>query len=92
MNTAFILMAQYNGKAIIPVGQLCEDYFSHLTPDKFLRKTMAGEIDLPVVRIEGSQKAAKGVHITDLAAYLDKQRELAIKENDQLHGRLRKAS
>lgn len=31
LNTAFLLMAQYNGKAIIPLADLCRDYFSHLT-------------------------------------------------------------
>jgi hypothetical protein len=92
VNTTFLLMAQYNGQAVIPVDSICRDYFSHLTPEKFLRKTMAGEIDLPVIRMEGSQKAAKGVHIGDLAAYLDNQRKLALDENDKLHGRYKKAS
>lgn len=32
MNTAFVLMAQYNGKAIISIEQVCSDYFTHLTP------------------------------------------------------------
>ncbi|WP_370674007.1 pyocin activator PrtN family protein [Pleomorphomonas sp. PLEO] len=53
---------------------------------KLLRKVMAGEIDLPVTRIEGSQKAAKGVHISDLAEYLDKRRAAAIRERDALCG------
>ena len=91
MKTIFILMGQYEGKAIIPVETACTDYF-RITPDKFWRKIKDGEIDIPVVRLGETQKSAKGIHITDLAAYLDKQRELAIKENDQLHGRLRKAS
>lgn len=86
MNTTFLLMAQY-GLAIIPVDRLCADYFQHLTPEKFLRKVIAGDIDLPLVRIEDSQKAAKGVHINDLASYLDNQRALAVIENDKLHGR-----
>lgn len=87
MNTAFLLMAQYDGAAIIPLERVCSDYFSHLTPDKLLRKAQAGEIDLPIVRIEGSQKSAKGVHLSDLATYLDAQRARAVTENDKLHGR-----
>jgi Pyocin activator protein PrtN len=63
MKTAFLLMAQYDGLAVIPV---------------------AGEIDLPIVRMESSQKSAKGVHVHDLAAYLDKQVEAARKECEQL--------
>lgn len=84
MNTAFLLMAQYDGKAVIPVEVVCRDYFSHLTPEKFLRKVLAGEIKIPVVRIENSQKCAKGVHLQDLADYLDGRRAAAVKELRQL--------
>jgi hypothetical protein len=84
MNTAFLLMARYDGLPIIPVEVVCKDYFAHLTVEKFLRKVLAGEISLPIVRSEASQKCAKGVHINDLAAYLDKQREAALKECAQL--------
>jgi hypothetical protein len=84
VKTAFILMAQYDGLAVIPIEWVCRDYFRHLTVEKFLRKTLAGEIALPVVRVEGSQKSAKGVHVTDLAAYLDKQADAARKECEQL--------
>lgn len=92
MNTAFLLMAQYNGQAIIPVDRVCADYFAHLTPEKFLRKAMAGDIDLPVVRMETSQKAARGIHLADLASYLDEQRRRAKAENDKLQGRYKTAS
>jgi hypothetical protein len=67
MNTLFLLMARYNGLPIIPVDIVCDDYFQHLKPEKFLRKVLAGEIRLPIVRMESSsQKAAKGVPISDL--------------------------
>jgi hypothetical protein len=85
MNTAFLLMAQYGGSAVIPLELVCRDYFSHLTPEKFMRKVMAGEIRLPIVRIEGSQKTARGVNLTDLANYLDDRIELARKECAQLN-------
>lgn len=84
MKTAFLLMAQYDGLAVIPVEWVCRDYFRHLTAEKFLRKVLAGEISIPVVRMEGSQKAAKGIHVSDLAGYLDKQTEAARKECEQL--------
>lgn len=84
MKTSFLLMAQYDGVAVIPVEWVCRDYFRHLTVEKFLRKVLAGEIDLPVVRMEGSQKTAKGIHVNDLAAYLDQQTAAARKECDQL--------
>jgi hypothetical protein len=84
MNTLFLLMARHDSLPVIPVDVVCRDYFQHLTPEKFLRKVLAGEISLPIVRIESSQKCAKGVPIADLAAYLDRQIELARKERDQL--------
>jgi hypothetical protein len=84
MKTAFVLMAQYDGLAVIPLDLVCRDYFRHLTVEKLLRKVMAGEIALPVTRMEDSQKASRGVHITDLAAYLDRQAEAARKECAQL--------
>jgi hypothetical protein len=87
MNTAFLLMAQYDAIAVIPVAKVVHDYFPHLTIDKFLRKVALGDISIPLVRIEaGSQKAAKGVHLTDLAAYLDERRAAAVKEARQLAG------
>jgi hypothetical protein len=84
MKTAFLLMAQYDGLAVIPVEWVVRDYFRHLSVEKFLRKCDACEIDLPVVRIESSQKSAKGIHINELAAYLDKQAAAARKEYEQL--------
>lgn len=84
MNTAFMLMAQYNGAAIISLERVCADYFTHLTPLVFQRKVLAGEIKLPFTRLEPSQKSARGIHIADLALYLDHQREAAHKELRQL--------
>ena len=84
MKTAFLLLAQYDGLAVIPVEWVCRDYFRHLTVEKFLRKVLAGEISIPIVRMEGSQKCAKGIHVNDLAEYLDKQTDAARKECEQL--------
>jgi hypothetical protein len=84
LSTVFLLMAQYAGKAVIPVEDICRDYFSHLDPAKFIRKVGAGDIAIPMVRMEASMKAAKGVHIQDLADYIDCQRAAAVKECRQL--------
>ena len=85
--TLFLLMAQYNGKTIVPIEQVCRDFFSHLSVDKLLRKALRGDLPLPIVRIETSQKAQRGVHLTDLAAYIDGRRAAALKERDQLCGK-----
>ncbi len=87
MNTAFLLMAQYDAKAVIPVAAVVKDYFPHLTTENFVRKVTLGDINIPLVRIEpGSQKCAKGVHLNDLAKYLDDRRAAAVKEAHQLAG------
>ncbi|NEI71074.1 Pyocin activator protein PrtN [Rhizobium lusitanum] len=85
LSTQFLLFAQYGGQAVIPVEDVCRDYFSHLTPDKFVRKASAGEIEIPVIRVESSQKSHKGVYLHDLAEYIDRRREAALKEFRQLH-------
>lgn len=84
MNTAFLLMAQFDGLAVIPVDTVCAHYFPHLKPDQFVRKIGAGEIKLPLVRAETSQKSAKGVALLDLAAYLDTRMAAARKELEQM--------
>ena len=85
MKTLFVLMAQYNGQVVIPLDRVCQDYFTHLTTDMVQRKVGAGQIKLPITRMEPSQKSAKGIHIADLSAYLDEQRAAAVKESNQLN-------
>lgn len=85
MTTIFLLLAQYGATAVIPIDVVARDYFPHLSPEKMLRKISLGEIRLPVVRIEGSNKSAKGVHVEDLAGYIDERRAAAKKECEQLN-------
>lgn len=87
MNTLFLLMAQYGGQVIIPLKVVCNDYFSHLTEQNFRRKVALGDIDLAVVPVEDSKQSARGVHVRDLAAYLDKQHRSAKEDHERLHGR-----
>jgi hypothetical protein len=87
MNIPFLLMALHDGVPVLPIEIVCRDYFSHLTPQQFVRKSTEGEIDLPVIRIERSQKAARGAHLQDLAAWIDRRRQEAQRECDQLQGR-----
>jgi Pyocin activator protein PrtN len=85
VKTEELLLSHYK-TPIIPLASVVRDYFSHLNVEKFLKKTLSGEISLPIVRMERSQKSAKGIHVTDLGAYLDKQTEAARKECRQLSG------
>lgn len=84
MKTLMLLMTQYDARAVVPAEQVARDYFGHLTTDTFVRKCSVGEIRLPLIRIEGSQKCAKGVHLQDLADYLDARRQAAQKELEQI--------
>lgn len=87
MKTVFLLMAQYDGHAVIPIEDVARDYFPHLAAGKLVRKINEGDIALPMIRIDaGSQKSAMGVHVQDLADYIDARREAAIKELRQLRG------
>ncbi|MBD8187787.1 pyocin activator PrtN family protein [Pseudomonas viridiflava] len=88
MNTLFLLMAQYNGLAVIPLDRVCVDYMN-LSVEKFKRKRLDGEIDIPVVRLgPDSQKAGLGIYLKDLADYIDIQRTKALHEQNKLMGRI----
>nr|WP_250809364.1 pyocin activator PrtN family protein [Neorhizobium tomejilense] len=84
LRTAVLLIAQYGSRVLVSIDDVCRDYFSHLSPEKFLRKVTLGEINLPVIRMEASQKCQKGVHLQDLADFIDKRRDAALKELFQL--------
>jgi len=79
-----MLLGQYGGRSVIPVDIVARDYFE-LETRVFLRKVDDGSIKLPVMRMESSQKSAKGVHIKDLAEYLDACRADARRQFEQLH-------
>lgn len=80
INILFLLMVQYKRQAVIPVDTVCRDYLAHLTPEKFLGKVGAGEIALPLVRMETSQNSEKGVDLQDLAEWIDARRVAARRE------------
>lgn len=77
MKTTHILMLQYDGTAIIPARNLAEDYFD-LSEAKFVQKCRAGDIALPLIKLDSSsQKGRVGVHVQDVADFLDRCREEA---------------
>lgn len=78
--TLFFLMGQYGMRAVIPADEVCRDYFGHLSLLKFIRKCDEGDIPLALMRAEKSQQGARGVHVQDLANYIDRQREEALRQ------------
>jgi len=59
------------------VRDLQPDYFPHLNLVNFIRRCDESDIPLTLMRAEKSQKSARGVHIQDLANYIDGQRAKA---------------
>lgn len=88
MDTRFLLMARYDALPIIPIEQVRLDFFSHLSSAKFLRKLNERTIALPIVRTEPSQKSQKGVHIDDLADFLDAKRTESLREFKRMFSQL----
>ncbi|ACK84136.1 pyocin activator PrtN family protein [Methylorubrum extorquens] len=86
MKTVFLLMAQDDARAAIPIECLARGFFPYITAEKLVRKISAGNIALPLVRIEDSVKCVKGVALIDLAAYIYRRVEAARKECRQLSG------
>lgn len=86
LKTVFLLMAQYDARAVIPIEWVARDFFSHLAADNLVRKISAGAIALPLVRMEDSVRSAEGISLLDLAAYIDRRVEAARKECRQLTG------
>lgn len=84
INTVFLLMARHNAQPVIDLEVVRKDYFSHLHMTQFVTKLNKGEIPLPVVRPDPSNKSAKGVALAALADYLDSRIEAANKERAQL--------
>ena len=84
--TVAILREQYGPRVIIPIDRVMEDYFPGLSQEHLLRRISEGKLKLPIVRIDASQKSAKGVALIDLATYLDQRIEAARKECRQLYG------
>jgi hypothetical protein len=85
LNTTFLLLAQYNGKVVIPLEEVRRDFFA---PDaaeassqaQLRRHQTAGQAN------GQSHKCAKGVHLQDLAGYFETRRQAAKKELSQMSG------
>lgn len=87
MKSLFLLMAQFDGRTLIPLEEVCETMFAPMKFSTFANKINSGDIALPVVRlVPDSQKGPRGVHVGDLAEYIDQRREAAQKELRQLNG------
>jgi hypothetical protein len=79
MNTAFLLMAQFN-KAVIPITDICEEYFG-LSAATAKNYAKAGKLPVPAFKTGKSNKAIWMINVTDLAEHLDNLRDQAKKDH-----------
>lgn len=79
MNTAKLLLLQYDFKTAIPLTQAVKDYFnSTLTDKEILRKANNGEFPFPVYKADPTNKKSGWfVNLESLANWLDKKAEQA---------------
>ncbi|WP_311752730.1 pyocin activator PrtN family protein [Proteus columbae] len=80
MNTVFLLMAEYETSQI-PLSVVAEKFLS-ISPSWADKKANLGELPFPTYR--DNQKSGRLVHVSDLAEWIDKKRETAKKEFNQL--------
>jgi len=85
MNTLFLLMAEFNGRAAVPLEEVASKYLGTTDKITLSRKARSGQLPFPAFRAEQSQKAPWLVNINDLAAYLDKERDKANNDWQQAH-------
>jgi hypothetical protein len=69
----FLLMAEYE-TATVPLSQVCEKFFG-MKSATAERKASENKLPIPTFRTADSQKAPRMVHISDLAEFIDRQRE-----------------
>ena len=87
LSTESRLLAQY-GTSAIPLARIAQDLLG-LSPDKAARQARLCQLALSPFRL-GSQKAPWLVHVSDLAAYIDREREAAADEWRRVNGRATK--
>ncbi len=82
MNTAFLLMAQYE-KTVIPLKEICEEYFAcrfHTAKEK----AKASTLPVAAFQMGKGQKAQWFVHVEDLAKLIDDRRAEAREEMEKV--------
>jgi len=84
MKTAMILLIKYESPTV-PLVDICKDYFG-LDARTAKERALSQQLPVPVFRMANSQKSPWLIHLSDLAAYIDSQAELARKDFKNLHG------
>ncbi|MEO1852743.1 MULTISPECIES: pyocin activator PrtN family protein [Chromohalobacter] len=78
MNTYFGLLAEFNGRAELPLEEVAPRYFG-ISAKTASARALAQGLPVPAYRALDSQKSPWLVSATDLAEHLDKRRAEACK-------------
>lgn len=82
--TLWMLLAEFGGRPTVPLTE-CYHHLGYPSIKK--ASDAARDLELPVTfyRLEGSQKNVRLIHLTDLAAFIDKRVAEARDEFKKLH-------
>ncbi len=83
MKTAFMLMAQFDGKAVVQLEDICKEFFN-MSKAVALTKAKHATLPVPAYRASDSNKAPWLVNISDLAEHLDKMRDEVKRAQDMI--------
>lgn len=75
MNTAFLLMAQFESPTVA-LKDIALQYLG-MTPGEAQREANMNRLPIPTFRLRDSQKAPLLIHVDDLAKHIDKIRATA---------------
>lgn len=78
MKTEFLMLAFF-GKAIVPLSDICEEYFGCSIQTAAI-KAKAGSLPVPAFKVGNSQKSVWLVNVIDLAKMFDDYRSQAIQD------------
>ncbi len=84
MNTAFALMARFEG-TVIPLKDISEEFLG-ITPKTANARANSKELEIPVFQLRVSTKAPYLVKVEDLAHYIDQCHKVAKEEWHSVRG------
>lgn len=83
MKTLFLVMAQFDGAADIPLARLCEEHFG-MKLDVAARRAAVHQLPVPFYKKTG--KSGYFCSVADWADYLDSQAQAARDEWHEMNG------
>lgn len=83
--TAFLLIAKY-GNPVVPVERIAKDYLPHLNDSQIKRQASTQALPFACFRAVKSQKGEWFCNLIDVGSWLDKSREVGLKDWQAMNG------